>query len=35
MKVAEDARASGKAVAETVDIEFFMKPVYNFKAGGE
>ncbi len=24
-----------KAVAETVDIEFFMKPVYNFKAGGE
>ena len=24
-----------KAVAETVDIEFFMKPVYNFKAGEE
>ncbi len=24
-----------KAIAETVDIEFFMKPVYNFKAGGE
>jgi tRNA-splicing ligase RtcB len=24
-----------KAVSETVDIEFFMKPVYNFKAGGE
>jgi tRNA-splicing ligase RtcB len=24
-----------QAVAETVDIEFFMKPVYNFKAGGE
>jgi tRNA-splicing ligase RtcB (3'-phosphate/5'-hydroxy nucleic acid ligase) len=24
-----------EAVAETVDIEFFMKPVYNFKAGGE
>jgi tRNA-splicing ligase RtcB len=24
-----------EAVAETVDIEFFMKPVYNFKAGAE
>jgi tRNA-splicing ligase RtcB len=24
-----------KAVAETVDIEFFMKPVYNFKAGAD
>jgi tRNA-splicing ligase RtcB len=24
-----------EAVAETVDIEFFMKPVYNFKAGDE
>ncbi len=24
-----------QAVAETVDIEFFMKPVYNFKAGEE
>jgi tRNA-splicing ligase RtcB (3'-phosphate/5'-hydroxy nucleic acid ligase) len=24
-----------EAVAETVDIEFFMRPVYNFKAGGE
>ena len=24
-----------KAIGETVDIDFFMKPVYNFKAGGE
>lgn len=23
------------AISETVDVEFFMKPVYNFKAGGE
>jgi hypothetical protein len=23
------------AIAETVDIEFLMKPVYNFKAGGD
>jgi RNA-splicing ligase RtcB len=24
-----------EAIQETVEIEFFMKPVYNFKAGGE
>ena len=23
------------AINETVDVELFMKPVYNFKAGGE
>ncbi len=31
----KDKEVIVEAIAETVDIDFMMKPVYNFKAGGE
>jgi hypothetical protein len=31
----KDKEVIVEAIQETVDIDFMMKPVYNFKAGGE